>query len=101
MRHSELYRADQHSYMLYPKRELAGFLHKNNVPAAKVASLQLVQALQAKNDPALMRQDADGVYHFNGGFHNGDDVAATLDKLAQNPTYAPLVASERADFGDF
>jgi hypothetical protein len=96
MRHSELYRADQHSYMLYPKRELAGFLHKNNVPADQVASLQLIQALQAKNDPALMRQDADGVYHFNGGFHNADDVVATLDKLAQNPTYAPLVANERA-----
>ena len=95
MRHSDLYRADQHSYMLYPKRELAGFLHKNNVPAAKIAPLNLVQALQAKGDPALFRQDADGVYHFNGRFHNADDVATTLDNLAQNPTYAPLVASER------
>ena len=36
-----------------------------------------------------------GVYHFNGRFHNADDVTATLDNLAQNPTYAPLVASER------
>ncbi len=95
MRHSDLYRADQHSYMLYPKRELAGFLQKNNVPAEQADSLQLVQALQAQGDPALLSQDANGVYHFNGHFHNGDDVAATLDSLAQNPAYAPLVTAER------
>ena len=31
LRGSQLYRADQHSYILYPDRELPGFLHKNQV----------------------------------------------------------------------
>ncbi len=30
---SDLYRADQHSFMLYPDRPLPGFLEKNRVPA--------------------------------------------------------------------
>ena len=34
LRQSDLYRADQHSYMLYPNRHLPGFLQKNNVPTA-------------------------------------------------------------------
>jgi hypothetical protein len=37
MRHSDLYRADQHTYMLYPNRELPGFLEKNVVPAERLA----------------------------------------------------------------
>jgi hypothetical protein len=36
---SALYRADQHSYILYPDRELPGFLAKNNVPHAQVQGL--------------------------------------------------------------
>ncbi len=33
LRGSKLYRADQHSYILYPDRELPGFLRKNQVAA--------------------------------------------------------------------
>ena len=31
LRQSALYRADQHSYLLYPDRDLPGFLHKNRM----------------------------------------------------------------------
>jgi hypothetical protein len=36
------------------------------------------------------------VFHFNGRFRNANDVARTLDELAQEPAYAALVAAERA-----
>ena len=42
MRHSDLYRADQHTYMLYPNRKLPGFLQKNVVTAEQIADSALV-----------------------------------------------------------
>ncbi len=96
LRQSSLYRADQHSYMLYPHRQLPGFLQKNNVPAHRVAGSTLVQALAANGDGRLLAQDEAGVFHFNGRFRNARDAARVLDELAQEPAYADLVAAERA-----
>jgi len=95
MRHSDLYRADQHTYMLYPNRELPGFLEKNVVPAERIASSPLVEALMVDNDERLLVADTSGHYHFNGSFRNATDVTAVLDVMAHEPAYADLVASER------
>jgi len=91
LRRSNLYRADQHSYILYPDRELPGFLAKNYVPAAQVQGLALVDELIRRNDVTLLVRDADGVYHFNGAFRNAGDVTAALDRLRSDATLAPLV----------
>lgn len=96
LRQSDLYRADQHSYMLYPNRQLPGFRQKNNVPADQLAGSRLVAALQDANDQRLLVRDVANVYHFNGGFHNAKDVVRVLDELGAEPAYAALVASERA-----
>jgi hypothetical protein len=95
LRHSDLYRADQHSYMLYPNRKLAGFLQKNNVAADQVAGSGLVAALMAAGDVRLLVQDEAGEFHFNGRFRNANDAAEVLDKLALEPAYAEWVAKER------
>ena len=95
LRNSDLYRADQHSYMLYPNRKLPGFLQKNNVQAEKVAESALVQALVDAGDVSLLVRDVAGVFHFNGRFRNANNVNEALDKLAQKPAYADLVAAER------
>ncbi len=39
LRASDLYRADQHSYTLYPDKDLAGFLDRNTFPAEPGAGL--------------------------------------------------------------
>ena len=96
LRQSDLYRADQHSYMLYPNRRLPGFLQKNNVPALQVAASRLVTALTAANDQRLLIRDDAGVYHFNGDFHNAGDVARVLDELAREADYASDALAERA-----
>ncbi len=95
LRRSDLYRADQHSYMLYPYRQLPGFRQKNNVPADKVANSPLVKALAAKGDGRLLARDKMGVFHFNGRFRNANDAARVLDEIAQEPAYAALVSAER------
>lgn len=95
LRRSDLYRADQHSYMLYPNRTLPGFLQKNRVPAARLARSALAQALAAADDGRLLVRNAEGDYHFNGRFHNANDVIRALDELGRDPAYADLAAAER------
>ena len=96
LRDSELYRADQHSYMLYPNRDLPGFQQKNNVAAEQIAQSELVAALTAAGDRRLLIRDQAGVYHFNGRFRNANDAAAVLDDLAQEPDYAEWAGTERS-----
>jgi hypothetical protein len=96
LRRSDLYRADQHSYMLYPRRQLPGFRQKNNIPADKVAGSPLIRALTAVADGRLLARDEAGMLHFNGRFRNANDAARVLDELAQEQNYAALVAADRA-----
>lgn len=95
MRQSALYRADQHSYLLYPNRELPGFLQKNTIPEKKLVDSSLVAKLMADGDVRLVRQDETGAYHFNGRFRNANDVARMLDEMAEEPAYQDLIAQER------
>jgi hypothetical protein len=95
MRHSDLYRSDQHSYLLYPNRTLPGFLQKNNIAAEQVANSALIAALTSAGDQRLVTRDVTGTYHFNGTFRNADDVRRTLTTLAQEPAYTGLVAAEK------
>jgi hypothetical protein len=95
LRHSDLYRADQHSYMLYPNRRLPGFRQKNNITAAQVTGSKLAAALMAAGDVRLLVEDEAGTWHFNGRFRNVNDAATVLDDLAQEPAYAEWAVAER------
>ncbi|MCO5213233.1 MAG: hypothetical protein M9936_26325 [Caldilinea sp.] len=94
LRASALYRADQHSYILYPDRELPGFLAKNNVPAALAEELPLVRRLVERNDRSLLVRDENGVYHFNGAFRNAQGVADALAQLRRDPELTALVDAD-------
>ncbi len=95
LRASDLYRADQNSYMLYPNRCLPNFRQKNNVPAVRAAGLELIELLAADGDSRLLVRDVAGDFHFNGRFRNAADASRTLDRLAQEPAYAQAAAAER------
>ena len=95
LRTSRLYRPDQHSYVLYPDRDLPGFLDKNRIPDEAVATLELVAALEARGDARLVVRDVDGVLHFAGDLKNARTVEAVLDAIAEDEALAPLVAKER------
>jgi hypothetical protein len=94
IRRSALYRADQHSYLLYPNRTLPGFLQKNAIDASKVADLKLVAALVQHRDQSLIVKDINGVYHFSQHIRNARDVAQALTALGEQTPYTDLVATE-------
>jgi hypothetical protein len=94
LRHSALYRADQHSYILYPNRELKGFLAKNAIAPELVAGSKLIAALIADRNTQIMVRDVGGVYHFAAELRNAKEVTRILDKLAAR--YPALVKSESA-----
>ena len=78
---SDVYRADQHSFMLYPDRAVPTFLEKNRVPEASVAAIPLLQAMLSKGDERVIARDADGQYRFNADFMNVGALNAALDSL--------------------
>ena len=93
LRRSEMYRADQHSYLLYPDRWLPGFLEKNVVPAPEAARSSLFARLVSDGNTDLVERDLDGQLHFNPSFRNVRDVHAALGRLRE-AGYAELVDRE-------
>jgi hypothetical protein len=90
---SDLYRADQHSFMLYPDRQLAGFLEKNRIPEAGVRSIPLLQQMLAAGDGRIVSRDAAGHYRFCADLTGVRDLEARLDALAG--TYGEAVEAAR------
>ncbi len=78
---SALFREDQYSYILYPNKELSGFLSKNVLPNDRVESSKLLQALLAKGDTSIVEKDVRNQYHFNGQFGYAKDLENALDKI--------------------
>ena len=90
LRASDMYRSDQHSYMLYPARRLPGFLEKNTIPAARADGIELLSRLVADGNTELVEQGPDGDLHFHGTFRNARDVVGALEVL-RDGGYGPLV----------
>jgi hypothetical protein len=94
LRHSALYQPSQRSYILYPDREVKGFLAKNTLTPAQVAQVPLLASLAEAQDGALVVRDVLGAYHWNGQFRNFKNVSHTLERLQGDPRYAALVAAD-------
>ena len=100
LRASALYRADQHSYTLYPDKDLAGFLDRNTFPASRAESCPLVAALVAAGDRSLVVADVRGDLHFAAGIRNVRDVQEVLDGLAEDPGLGEVAQASRAELLD-
>ena len=92
---SEIYRPNQHSFMLYPDRPLPGFLDKNQISAEQVASIPLLQSMLASGDEAIVARDADDVVRFNADFTNAGDLKAQLNKM-ENEYGDKIIAARQA-----
>jgi hypothetical protein len=79
---SDVYRPDQNSFMLYPDRDLPGFLERNRIPAEQVEAIPLLQKMLAQGDNRIVVRDADGCYRFSAEFANVGDLNARLKNLA-------------------
>lgn len=93
LRHGELYRPDQHSYLLYPDRQIPGFLARNTIEAAAVASCPLLRDLIDARDERLILRDTAGQHRFHPDLVNGDALEERLQALARDPRWASAVAS--------
>lgn len=82
LRTSALYRADQHSYLLYPDRDLPGFLARNAVDAALVSACPDAAAALADPRQSLLVRDATGGVHFAPGLRNGRVLAERAAEAA-------------------
>ena len=92
---SRLYREDQQSFMLYPEKELPGFMEKNVIRFGGVTSVPILNELLAAGDDSIVERDVSGVLRFNADFRNRDDLAAALDRLGQQDRWKDSVARDR------
>ncbi len=95
LRASALYREDQYSYLLYPNKDLPGFLKKNNIPRTELTKSTLLTNLLKDGNTRIVEQDANGGYHFNGNFKNASDLLHALDELESN--HYPVTASDKKE----
>lgn len=95
LKHSAMYRADQHSYLLYPNRQLPRFVEKNNIPAKELHRSPLLRRLLADSNRQLVERDIAGRVHFNATVTNARDIRRILDQLAASG-YTTLVKRDAA-----
>jgi hypothetical protein len=81
LKSSALFRKDQYSYLLYPNKNLPGFLIKNNLPKADVTKSSFLSKLVREGNAQVIEQDINGGFHFNGNFKNATDLKNALNKL--------------------
>ena len=94
LRKSALYRVDQQSYILYPNKELPKFLEKNCIPQEKTQNSELIQKLFENHNFQIINKDIKGGLHFNGNFHNANDLQNALEELSKQPKYKNLVTKD-------
>tara|TARA_B110000046_G_scaffold129222_1_gene135669 strand:- start:10188 stop:13661 length:3474 start_codon:yes stop_codon:yes gene_type:complete len=93
MKASKLFRPDQYSYLLYPNKELKGFIERNTISKAAVASSKLFGQLVSDGNVQILEKDVNGDHHFSGNFKNANDLKAALLELS-GTSYEALAKSE-------
>jgi hypothetical protein len=92
---SRMYDDTRRSFMLYPERELPGFLERNVVPEDGIRAIPLLGELLEAGDGSIVARDAFGIFRFNGDFSNARDLAGALDRLTALDRCSDSVARDR------
>jgi hypothetical protein len=95
---SKIFRADQNSFMLYPDRDLPGFLDKNQVPASDVERIPLLKKMLDAGDTRIGSYDSSGCYRFDTNMTNVEALNVQLDSLASD--YGDVVEAARKPLQD-
>ncbi|MBY6198248.1 hypothetical protein [Vibrio hangzhouensis] len=69
---SEMYREDQRSFMLYPDRQLAGYMQKNQVTRDVIEGNPLLKVMLDNQDKRIVSEDIERKVHFNADFENAE-----------------------------
>jgi hypothetical protein len=95
MFNSKLFRDDQRSFMLYPERNLPGFLLRNRIAPTRVNSISLLRQLIETEDDRLIVRDVFDGYHFCHAIQKRADLEEQMARLALEERWAELVAQDR------
>lgn len=79
---SDVYRADQKTFMLYPDRVQTPFLDKNVITSAAFNEVPVLAQMMAAYDVRIVMQDADGGYRFNPNIKNNGELINHLKSLS-------------------
>jgi hypothetical protein len=90
---SDVYRPDQHSFMLYPDRQLPGFLEKNRIPEEEVEAIPVLQRMLKDRDTRIVLRDVQGCYRFNAELTNVGKLNEILD--LQDNKYSDQLSAAR------
>ena len=93
LKSSSLFWDEQYSYILYPNKNLHGFLDKNIIPEIEFNKSSLLPLLVKDGNQLIVIKDINNKYHFNGSFHNASCLIRELDNLPSK--YNELVREEK------
>ncbi|MBU2865318.1 hypothetical protein KO489_15810 [Reinekea forsetii] len=79
LRCSDLYREDQHTYLLYPNKSLAQFIDKNCIESKDLRALNQSKPELLKH--RILTESETGLFHFNANFRNAKDLAQRLSDV--------------------
>ena len=80
---SAVYREDQDSFMLYPDRDLPGFLQRNQISVDDVNAVPVLVEMLDSGDERIVLKDAEDTLRFNAEFTNSGDVEVMLDTVRE------------------
>jgi hypothetical protein len=80
---SDMYRADQKTFMLYPDRKQQGFISKNCVPKHAVINHPLLAKMLAQDDNRLIKLDVLENYRFSSELTNANAIKQIWPRIAQ------------------
>ncbi|MDF3130537.1 hypothetical protein P0Y35_15120 [Kiritimatiellaeota bacterium B1221] len=91
LRQSDLYRPDQHSYILYPDHRPPRFMEKNQLPANEAEAIPFLKTLLEQNDTQIIRKDCKGNLHFHPDFKNTRDLAKRLERYGNKEDHQAVL----------
>ncbi|WP_211665108.1 hypothetical protein [Leucothrix arctica] len=92
---TSLYRADQHTFILYPDRDLPGFFEKNSISQQTIDTYPALSKLFALGESSILEKDVEGKYHFNAALTNKEDLDQAFNQLVM--THGDEYESLRSD----
>ena len=94
LKSSSLFWDEQYSYILYPNKDLLGFLDKNIIPENELNKSSLLTLLVKDGNNQIVVKDIEDKFHFNGLFHNASCLVSELENL---PSEYIKLAKEETD----
>ncbi|MFT7699347.1 MAG: hypothetical protein ACI8S7_001173, partial [Candidatus Krumholzibacteriia bacterium] len=92
---SRLYKSDERSFILYPERELPGFMARNVVPQEGAYAIPLLVEMLADGDTSVLAPDANGTLRFNGDFSNGNQLDLAMKQLANHEVWGSAIQRDK------